>query len=237
MKISTVTTTMGAALLAFGLLAGPAGAQDKAAAAPQNSGFLPDYSKLTPAPDNPKAKRWINKDFDFKPYDKILLDPVEVWVSPTSEYKGASPDVLKRMSDSFNNSFRKALQPGYTLVNQPGPGVLHIRIAITGIDLVSPAAKPRDFVPVVFIFRAASGAMSAKDVVMTAEMQVLDPDNNIVAAAVATGTGDQKVAEKQEITWKDLQSITDNWGKALRKGLDTARGIAPKPAAGAPKSQ
>ena len=26
-----------------------------------------------------------------------LLDPVEVWVSPTSQYKGASPDVLKRM--------------------------------------------------------------------------------------------------------------------------------------------
>ena len=89
------------ALLACVMFALPAGAQDKSAAAPQNSGFLGDYARLTPNPDNPKTKRWINKDFDFKPYTQILLDPVEIWVSPTSEYKGASPDMLKHMADDF----------------------------------------------------------------------------------------------------------------------------------------
>jgi hypothetical protein len=43
-----------------------------------------------------------------------------------------------------------------------------------------------------------------------------------------SGTGDQTVAEKQEITWKDLQSITDTWAKGLRKRLDDARGMAGK---------
>jgi hypothetical protein len=73
-----------------------------------------------------------------------------VWVSPTSECMGASPDVLKRRTDNFTGSFKKALQPGYTLVDKPGPDVLHIRLAITSINLVKPDFKPTDVLPIVF---------------------------------------------------------------------------------------
>jgi hypothetical protein len=227
MKATVATSKLVMAFFALALVAGATAAEDKAAT-PQNSGFLGDYSKLAPVADNPNARRWVNKDFDFKPYKKILLEPVEVWVSPTSEYKGASPTVLKRMGDNFTASFKKALQPGYQLVDKAGTGVLRIRLAITGINLVKPDFKPTDALPIVFIFRAASGAMEAKNVVLTGEMEVLGPDNNVVAAAVATGTGDNTVEEKQEITWKELRSITDTWAKRLRQGLDEARGIAPK---------
>jgi hypothetical protein len=211
-----------AALLMLALSAAPGIAADTA----QNSGFLGDYSKLQPAADNPSVRLWIDKSYDLKPYTKVLLDPVEVWVSPGSEYKGASPDVLKRMSDNFNASFRKALQNGYQLVQKPGPDVLHIKLAITGINLVKPDKNPADFLPIVFILRAATGANDQMNVVLTGEMQVLTPDNRVVAAAVARGTGDQTVVEKQAITWKELQTITDNWAKGLRRRLDEARGVA-----------
>jgi len=227
-KRSTIIASFAAVMLGGTLFALPATAQDKGAAAPQNSGFLGDYARLATAPDNPKTKLWIDKSFDFKPYTKILLDPVEVWVSPTSEYKGASPDVLKRMTDNFTASFKKALQPGYTLVDKPGPDVLRIRLAITGINLVKPDFKPTDALPIVFLFRAASGAMESKNVVLTGEMQVMGPDNKIVAAALSTGTGDKAIEEKQSITWKELQSITDTWAKGLRTRLDAARGVAAK---------
>ena len=39
---------------------------------------------------------------------------------------------------------------------------------------------------------------------LTGEMQVLDPDNNVVAAVVGAGTGDESFGEKDEITWKEL---------------------------------
>jgi Protein of unknown function (DUF3313) len=226
-------TSVASALLAFALIAAPAGAQDKdkekaAAAAPQNSGFLGDYARLTPAADNANTKLWVNKDFDFKPYTQIVLDPVEVWVSPTSEYKGISADVLKKMTDDFTASFKKALQSGYQFVEKQGPGVLHIRLAITGVNLVKPSFKPTDALPIVFLFRAASGASSEKNVVLTGEMQVLDPENNVVAAALSNGTSDKTIAEKKQITWKDMQSITDAWAAGLRRRLDNVRGIAPK---------
>jgi len=214
-----------AALVALALAAGSAAAEDKGGAKTQNSGFLSDYSKLAPAPDNPNSRRWIDKDFDFKPYDKILLDPVEVWVSPVSEYKGASPDALKRMSDDLTSSFKKALHPGYTLVSKPGPGVLHIRLAITGVSFAKPPMKPYQVLPIMAIARVASSDVVA---VLSGEMQAISPDDKVVAAAVTTGTGDKSFSEKQQITFKELQGITDTWAKNLRKGLDTARGIAAK---------
>ena len=213
-----------AALIGLGSTISIALAADQPPA--QNSGFLSDYSKLQPAADNPKTRLWVDKSFDFKPYTKILLDPVEVWVSPTSEYKGASPDALKRMSDNFSASFKKALQPGYQLVDKAGPDVLHIKLAVTGINLVKPETNPANFLPIIFIARTVSGAHSAMNVVLTGEMQVLAPDNKVVASAVALGTGDKTVEEKQQVTWTELQTITDNWGKGLRRRLDETRGVA-----------
>ena len=125
------------------------------------SGFLSDYSRLSPAADTPDTSIWISKDFNFRPYRKILLDKVEVFVSPTSEYHGVSPDVLKGMADRFTASFKKALQPGYQLVDKPGPDVLRIRPALSGINLVRPSLNMTNFIPVVFVAR--SGERSRSD--------------------------------------------------------------------------
>ena len=220
-----------AAICSLGLiLCVAAKAADNADGSPQPSGFLADYSRLAPAPANPNNKRWGDRNFDIRPYGKILLNPIEVWLSPASEYKGVSPEVLKHMSDEFNGSFRRALTSGYELVEQPGPGVLQVRLAITGVNLAKPALRPRDIIPIKAIFnigRAVSGN-SVMNVVLTGEMQALDPAGNVVAEAIASGTSDKTISEKQEITWKELQSVTDAWATALRNGLDTARGIAPR---------
>ena len=154
-------------LLVLALFAVPAMAADTA----QNSGFLSDYSKLQPAADNPKTRLWIDGAFDFKGYTKVLLDPVEVWVSPTSQYKGASPDMLKRMSDNFNASFRKVLENGYQLVKAPGPDVLHIKLAVTGVNLVKPETNPLNFLPIMFVVRSVSGANSDLDILGHVQVQ------------------------------------------------------------------
>ena len=206
-------------LFILALLAGGAGAQ-------QNSGFLSEYSKLAPASDNPDLQIWISKDFDFKPYHKIMIDEVEIFVSPTSEYHGASPDVFEGMADRFKASLKKALRPGYQFVTKPGPGVLHFRLAITGVNLVRPKFNPLHVLPVVFVARTVSGASQAQNVALTGEMEVLDPGGTVVAAAVSIGTGDTTVRSGQQVTWKDVQALTDRWATNLRRRLDEARGVS-----------
>jgi hypothetical protein len=59
-------------------------------------------------------------------------------------------------------------------------------------------------------------------------MEVRSPDDKVVAAALATGTGDSTVKPGQEVTWQDVQKITENWAKGLRRRLDEARGVTPQ---------
>ena len=191
------------------------------------SGFLSDYSKLSPAADAPDTSIWISKEFDFKPYRKIMLDKVEVFVSPTSEYHGVSPDVLKGMADRFTASFKKALQPGYQLVDKPGPDVLRIRPALSGINLVKPSFKATNVIPVIFVARAVTGANQAMNVALTGELEVRAPDDSVVAQSMAIGTGDASVRPGREITWREVEQITDKWAQGLRRRLDEARGVTP----------
>jgi hypothetical protein len=207
-------------LLVLASLASSAGAQ-------QNSGFLTDYSKLAPAADNPDSQIWISKDFDFKPYHKIMLDQVEIFVSPTSEYKGVPPDVFEGMADRFKASIKNALRSGYQIVRKPGPDVLRIRPAITGVNLVKPKFNPVNILPVVLVVRTVSGANQAQNVALSGEIEVLGPGDNVVAGAVSIGVGNTAVRAGQQITWKDVQALTDTWAKNLRRRLDEARGVTP----------
>jgi len=219
-----------AALLGLMLAAGVASAQDPAAAKPQYSGFLGDYSKLQPAPDQEGIQIFIDRSRDYRAYDKVKFDPIEVYLTPNPEYKGLQPDALKRMTDVFLNSFKKALGAEYQLVDAPGPGVLRVHAAITGVQAVKPSLGATDFIPIKALFnigRAAAGA-SPQVAEMTAEIEVLDEKGARVAAAVATRKGDKSLSQRDQITWKDLQPITDYWGTSFRQRLDELRGVKPK---------
>jgi hypothetical protein len=203
-------------------------AQDQPAEAPQYSGFLGDYSQLQPVSGKEGVLAYVNKGVDYKAYTKVMIAPVEVWTSPSSDYKGVQPDALKRMTDNMRASFVNALKPAYPVVDQPGPGVLTVRIAITGVQPTNPPLNATDFVPIKALFnfaRSASG--NAPQVVeMTAEMEVLDADGKRVAEAVVTRKGNKEVAQGAEITWSQLQGITDFWGKSFRQRLDQLRGVS-----------
>lgn len=230
---------LNAALMALTLTAGVAYAQqptpvtptEQATDAPVYSGFLNDYADLKPAADREGILLWVNKTMDYKPYKKIMFDPVEVYLAPNPDYKGLQPDALKAMTDSFLAAFKKALEPEYQVVTTPGPDVLRVRSAITNLQAVKPALKGTDFVPIKAIYNAgrAVAGKSPKVAEMTAEMEVLDAQGLRAAAAVATRKGDQKLKQGEEVTWKELEAITTYWAKSFRDRLDRLRNPVPTP--------
>lgn len=197
---------------------------------PQFSGFLKDYSQLHPAKDRESVWLYIDKSADYRPYTKIILDPVEVILTPNPDFKGVQPDTLKRMSDDFIASYKKALTPGYQIVTEPGPDVLRLRAAITNVQLVKTSIGVTDVLPIKIAFNVARSAAGASPRLaqMTAEMEVLDAQGHRAAAAVAVGTGKETVNEDQQVTSKELEAITDHWAKGFRQRLDELRGVAAK---------
>ena len=61
-------------LLALALTAGVSTAQDQAAAKPQYSGFLSDYSKLQPAPDREGVQLFLDRSRDYKASTKVMFE-------------------------------------------------------------------------------------------------------------------------------------------------------------------
>jgi Protein of unknown function (DUF3313) len=225
-------TCVAAAAVALTVALSAAQAQSQSQTSPQakqsrptHSGFLGDYSMLKAAPDREGVLLYVNPSARSAHYSKILFRPMEVYVSPSADYKGVQPDVLKRMTDQFQASLQRALTPGYEIVTVPGTDVLEVRFAITGVQPVKPDLSPVDFLPIKAVFnigRAAAGK-SPEVAELTAEMEVLDSKNTRLAAAVANRKGDKTLQQGELITWAHLQAISDYWAQNFRQRLDQMR--------------
>lgn len=226
--------TLAGIAVTVALMAGCAGSGSSQggtdASAQKFSGFLTDYSKLKPVEGIDGTLRYIDTSANLRPYTKVMIDPVQIFTNPNPEYQGLQPDALKRMSDAFQSAFVGALVGGYQVVNKPGPDVIRVRLAITGVQPTKPDLGATDFIPIKAIFNVARSAAgeAPKVAEISAEIEVLDPNGRVIGAAVSTRKGDKNLPQGEKITWNDLQSIVNVWAKNMRQHLDQARGYAAK---------
>ncbi|MDY0973431.1 DUF3313 domain-containing protein [Massilia sp. CFBP9012] len=223
-------TTIGT-VLAVMVLAGCQSSQttqpgDVGTAQAQRSGFLGDYSQLKPAPDRDGVELYIDRSVDYTRYTKLLLDPIQVLATPAPGQPPPAPDAVARMSADFQQSLQRALAPTYQVVTAAGPDVLRVRIAITNLQTVKPPTGASDFLPIKALYNAgrAAAGTSPRLVEMTAEMEALAPDGRRVVAATATRRGDKTLPQGEQITWAELQSVSDYWAGNFRTRLDEMRG-------------
>jgi hypothetical protein len=143
------------------------------------------------------------------------------------------PEVIQRIGGQMQQSLTQALVPAYQIVNQPGPDVLRVRSAITGLAPSKPPAGAMDYLPIKAVFnvgREAAGK-GPRVVEIKAEIEVLDAAGKRVVAATVTRQGDQTLPQGDQLTWETLQPITDYWAKNFRSRLDQLRGVGQPPVA------
>ena len=223
MKLTTI-------ILALTLLGGCAtsvGTTSWPTSAPY-SGFLADYSKLRAVPGRPGTLIEVDPSVDLRPYTKIIIDPVQVFLSENLDYRGVQPEVLLRMTETLSSGFQKVMQADYQVVKVAGPDVLRIRLAITNVHPVELPLKPTDFIPIKALVNAgrAAAGESAHRVELSAEMEVIDPHGRVVMSGVATREGDRTLAQGDKITWADLTPILTAWANRFRQSLNEARGVS-----------
>ena len=172
------------------------------------SGFLVDYSQLTPGGEDRAALRYVKQGVDFKQYDALMFDRVSVWLSPEAENRDVDPAVFKIMSDYFLDSLVKAVEDGYTVVDQPGPNVIRVRAAITDVEPSDPVAKALS------VDNIGTGGAEA-------EIELLDSmSSERLAAAVDRHPGGQPASRD---VWEDTRAAFDYWARRFRVRLDEAR--------------
>lgn len=150
--------------------AGTAGtvASDVTAAKVARVGFLTDYARLQPTPGGVGGLCWRNAATDWKQYDKVMFERIQVYIQPGSQ-RAVDPSDLKMLIDYFHDSLVKAIQPAAQIVTAPGPGVLSVRFALTNLV---PTNTVRSLagtaVPYGFVAEIGSGAARGRPVGSTA---------------------------------------------------------------------
>lgn len=225
----------------FLLLAGCASTNGKATEGEGQkfTGFLSDYSQLKPEAENSKALKYVNPQADLKKYNKIQLEKIIVWLKEDADYKGIDPDAFKAMTDYFREALVRELGTEYPVVNEPGPDVLRVRLAITDLVPTKTAVTVLVLVtPYATVADLASGAASKGGAGSAPylgragiEAEGIDSETlQPVFSYVDERYGKKYDAEnpgsyfKAYTEWGYVQQAFDFWAKKFRTRLDEIHG-------------
>lgn len=95
------------------------------------SGFLDDYSLLRPGGADELPFIYRNPEAHWTAYHKVILEPVTLWRSGRHSLDPIPEEDLLRLVSDFQVAVRRRLGDGFELVDEPSPGTLRLRLAIT----------------------------------------------------------------------------------------------------------
>jgi hypothetical protein len=189
--------------------------------ATETSGFLgPEiYAKLEEVKtrDGKKVKRWIGPSLSFANYQKVMVDEVVLYPKPEPGPQ-VSLETLEAIQKYTTHNLRERVGKVLNVAYEPGPGVVRIQMAITGVEVKTEGMKAYEVLPVAAIFGAAKAASGtrAMDVVAFIEAKITDSESGeIVGAALRRLEGEELEGKKDQLKLQDMQ-----------KNLDTAIGEA-----------
>jgi hypothetical protein len=193
----------------------------------KQTGFLGDYGQLQPGGDDRAALIYVNPGVDFKPYTKLMFERVSVFLSPTSERREIDPTILKELTDFYQNALLEAVKDGYEVVDQPGPDVLWVRVAITDVVPSNPTSNTlSSIIPIGMVVAGATKAVSDANLgtgEAATEMEVLDSmTKERLAAAVDRRQGGKSAFRGK---WVDTKKAFEFWAKRFRDRLDELREV------------
>ena len=193
----------------------------------ETSGFMGSYAGLEVGSESQPNLVYLNPSASFRSYNKILIDHVVIYFNKDSKNKGVDPGELTKLSEYFHKSLVGVLQDRYTIVDQPGDGVLRIRTAITDVVPGKPAANTlSSIIPVGMAIHAIKKSTTGTNLAVgqaSMEMELLDSlTGERVAAAIDRREGGKQVISGK---WSAIEEAFDHWSKKLRVFLDRQKAM------------
>ena len=194
--------------------------------AQENSGFLGDaYGKLqkTTSPSGDDVKRWISPA--LAKYDKVLLEKTILYPEPkgTGQVSDAS---MRLISGYLDEALRREIGAVMQVVDQPGPGTLRLKPAITAAVSKDQGVQPHEALPLALIVAQAKKAAGkrAKEAVLAIEWEARDAKTGeLLGAGMREGRGQNPNAATDRVTLDSYKTVLDTWAKDTRAALETTR--------------
>ena len=227
-------------VIAGALVAGLLGpSPGMAAAKPQFSGFLGDYSKLKPQSGTGMIYNYtyVKPNTDFAGYTKFLVDAITIFPNAAAKFKGINANDAALLEKSYRNSMVKALTAaGYQVVEEPGPGVARIRAAFTDLVPVDPVLNTATtIIPQMRLLSGVIDLATGSNLFVGQvgiEAEFLDSQNNTVLAEdVAKEAGKKYIPFTDRkfdptSTWGQVEQRIDYWSQWVVKRIQALQGKA-----------
>ena len=185
-----------------------------------DSGFIDNMPQLTPDPDRAGAMVWQKPDLNRAAYTRVMFEPITIFISPDSEYKGLKADELKAMSDGFQEAITKTLEPDFPVVNQAGPGVLYLRVALTNVKVAKKKRGLLGYTPIGFVVTTASGpTILLKDASL--EIEALDSASSERLFVLVDPA--PKTVGAKELTWDEVNKVFAYYAERFKARMQVAK--------------
>jgi hypothetical protein len=197
---------------------------------PAVTGFFgSDASKLAPGPQGGAALAYVDPNAQWSKYTKIDLMPVEFWASADSTVSASDQQTL---TTYFYNKLKQDLGQSFTLVDQPGPDVLTLRVALMDATAATPGLRTVSVVvPQARILNMAQSlATGSYAFVGSAEAEMKAADSTtgeMLAGAVDQRAGGMGIKSAESFRWGDSENAMDYWAQKITSRLLELQGKAP----------
>ena len=202
-------------------------AQGETPAPPPPSGFLgSDYSLLQPgAPGSGQQAMlaYTNPNANFTSYSKIMIAPVTFWADDDSKVSSADQ---QKLCDYFYNVLQTDFSKNFTVVDEPGPGVAKLSVALSdatsavpglrSVSVVVPQARALSLIKM-----AATGTYAFVGSA-TGEAKLTDSvSGQLLAAWADQRMGGASIKNIDVFQWGDAENVMNYWANGLDQRLVT----------------
>ena len=178
-----------------------------------NSGFLTQryYDQLAQikTTDDQIVYRYVSPSFDASKYKKAIVEPVIAYPEPQPTEQ-VSKETLETLERELTRLLGDSLSEVLALTGTPGPDVLRLELAITGINISDKPLEGYQYIPIALIATEASGR--AQQVQLFLEGRVTD-----------SVTKEVQAVSTRELTGEDLKNAKSKLeAKQLNQGMEAA---------------
>jgi Protein of unknown function (DUF3313) len=194
------------------------------------SGFLgDDYALLRPGEEDEALLVYRAPNANWAAYDKVKLDPVTIWTGEESAFEDFSQPDRQTLADTLYTMLHETLAQDYRMVDELGPGVLHVQTAITDAQASNPTMDTiSSVVPQALLVSQAKGLVTGKPGFVgeaSGEARVSDGQTGeLLAAAVDRRVGGKSVTGAPTDSWDDARRAYRYWAEQFRYRLCVERG-------------
>lgn len=193
------------------------------ATAAGQSGFIENMPSLKDKVDVPGMKTWEKAGLKVSDYTKFSIQPVTLFISPQSKYKGVNADDLKAVADRLRGALVNALEPDYPVVDKPGAGVMVVRIAITDLRLKKKKRGLLGYTPIGFVAGAVTSSAGDNINLLDAgmEWELLDGASGERIAVIVDANALQAGKGEGKSDWAAIETALKNAADRFRKRVES----------------